>query len=254
MKAVVCRRYGSVDCEEAAMPACGDDQLLIRVRAASINARDAFLVKGSPPIVRLIAGLRRPRNPRVVGTDAAGVVESIGRNVTRFKVGDEVFGLCRGAVAEYACMAESAAAAKPANVSFEQAAAIPVAGLTALQSIRDKAQVREGESVLVNGAAGGVGSFAVQIAKSFGANVTGVCNARNVDLVRAYADRVIDYTRDDFTKLGERWDVVIDCYSTRTWLAAYKRVLKPGGRYLIIGGAANAVFGLLFRFVQTLFL
>ena len=249
MKAVICPAYGSLRIEEVEKPSCGDDELLIRVRAASMNPANSHLLEGSS-IVRLMYGLRRPKNSRT-GTDVAGVVESAGRNVTRFKAGDEVFGLSRAAFAEYACVVM--AARKPANVSFEQAAAVPVAGFSALQALR-KGQLQSGQTVLVNGAAGGVGSFAVQIAKALGAHVTGVCSAPNVELVRSIgADHVIDYSREDFTKRGERYDLIIDCYSNRS-LFAYRRALQPNGRYIAIGGPISSAPALLLRMLMMLVL
>ncbi len=207
MKAIVYRRYGSPDvlkCEEIEKPTAGDNEVLIKVRAASVNPLDWHFMRGTPYIVRILAGLRKPKATRL-GVDVAGRVEAVGRNATQFKPGDEVFGACRGAFAEYACTSESALVTKPDNVTFEQAASVCVAALTALQGLRDKGQIRPGQKVLINGAAGGVGTFAVQIAKSFGADVTGVCSTRNVDMVRSLgADRVIDYTQEDFTKSRQR--------------------------------------------------
>jgi NADPH:quinone reductase-like Zn-dependent oxidoreductase len=252
MKAVICRSYGSPDdvlrIEDVDKPACGNDELLIRVRAAGLNPANTHMLTGKS-VVRMMYGMRRPKDPRT-GADVAGVVESVGRNVTRFKAGDEVFGMCRGALAEYACI--SIAVMKPANVPFEQAGAVAIAGFTALQALRDKAQLRAGQTVLINGAAGGVGSFAVQIAKAFGAHVTGVCSARNVELVRSIgADEVLDYSREDFTKRGERYDVILDCYSNRS-LFAYRRVMKPDGQYIAIGGPFYSALALVLRLITTL--
>ena len=210
MKAIVYYNYGSPDvlkCEEIEKPTAGDNEVLIRVRAASVNPFDWHFMRGTPYMVRIQAGLRKPKDKRL-GVDVAGQVEAVGRNVTQFRPGDEVFGACRGAFAEYACASESALVMKPDNVTFEQAASAPVAAFTALQGLRDKGQIQPGQKVLINGAAGGVGTFAVQIAKSFGADVTGVCSTRNVDMVRSIgADRVIDYTQEDFTKSGQRYDL-----------------------------------------------
>src|SRR5712692_8445 len=192
MKAIVYSRYGSPDvleCEEIEKPAPGDNEVLIRVRAASLNPLDRHIMR-APPFLRIAFGLRKPRMRP--GRDVAGQVEAVGRKVTQFKPGDEVFGACRAAFAEYACASESRLVMKPINVTFEQAASVPVAGLTALQGLRDKGKIQPGQKVLINGASGGVGTFAVQIAKSFGADVTGVCSTRNVDMVRSIgADHVI---------------------------------------------------------------
>src|SRR5213593_2652851 len=185
MKAIVCHRYGAPEAlrlEDVDTPTPEDGEVLIQIRAASLNAYDWGLMRGRPPIIRLLLGLRRPKANRP-GRDVAGRVESVGRSVTQFKPGDDVFGICRGSLAEYACASESSLAAKPANVSFEEAAAVPLAGLTALQGLRDAGRIQPGQRVLINGAAGGIGTFAVQIAKSFGADVTGVCSTRNVEMV-----------------------------------------------------------------------
>src|SRR5499433_211056 len=219
MKAIVVSKYGPPDvlkCEEVEKPTAGDDQVLIKVRAASVNPLDRMM-RGKPYLIRLMTGLRRPKDTRL-GRDVAGQVEAVGRNVTRFKPGDAVFGACRGALAEYACASESKLATKPDKVTFEQAASVPVAGLTALQGLRDKGQIQPGQKVLINGAAGGVGTFAVQIAKSFGAEVTGVCSTRNLELVRSIgADEVIDYTREDFTSNGQHYDVIYDLVSNHSF-------------------------------------
>src|SRR5262249_9470486 len=192
-------------------------------------------MRGEPYLVRLAGGLRRPKDPRL-GVDVAGQVEAVGRNVTQFKPGDEVFGSCRGALAEYASTSESALVLKPANATFEQAASVPVAATTALQGLRDKGKIQAGQKVLINGASGGVGTFAVQIAKSFGANVTGVCSTRNVEMVRSLgADQVIDYTKEDFTKGDQRYDLILDNVGNRS-LWECKHVLTPQGKYVLIGG------------------
>jgi NADPH:quinone reductase-like Zn-dependent oxidoreductase len=241
MKAVVYHRYGSPDvlkCEEIEKPTAGDDEVLIRVRAASVNPLDWRLMRGSPSIVRMLFGLRKPSmtRPGRPGVDAAGQVEVVGRNVTRFKPGDAVFGVCKGAFAEYACTSESKLAMKPDNVTFEQAASVPVAALTALQGLRDKAHIQPGQQVLINGAAGGVGTFAVQIAKWFGAEVTGVCSTRNVEMVRSIgADHVIDYTQEDFTTKGQRYDLFLDNVGNHS-LSACRRVLNPKGIFVLAGG------------------
>ncbi len=254
MKAIVYHRYGSPDvlrCEEVAQPAVGDDDVLVRVRAASVNPLDWYSMRGTPYLFRLGTGLRKPKETRL-GADVAGRVEAVGRNVTQLKVGDEVFGACRGALAEYVCAAESALVVKPPSMTFEQAAAVPMAALTALQSLRDRGRVRPGQTVLVNGAAGGVGTFAVQIAKALGAEVTGVCSTRNVDLVRSIgADRVVDYRREDFTKTGRRYDVILDCIGNHS-LSACRRALEPKGIYVVIGGSGGPWVGPLLRLLKTL--
>ena len=237
MKAILCRRYGSPDvltCEETEKPEPGDGQVLIAVRAASVNPLDWHSMRGEPYPFRLVSGLGKPKEPRV-GADVAGRVEAVGRSVTRFKPGDEVFGVSRGAFAEYACTAEANLAAKPSGVTFEQAAAVPVAGFTALQGLRDKGRIQPGQKVLINGAAGGVGTFAVQIAKVLGAEVTGVCGTWNVELVRSIgADHAVDYTREDFTASSRRYDVMLDCIGNRS-LSSCRRVLTRDGIYVAIG-------------------
>ena len=238
MKAIVYHNYGSPDvllCEEIEKPTPGDDEVLIKVRAASVNPFDR-LYRGRPYMIRLMTGLRKPKDTRL-GRDVAGQVEAVGRNVTQFKPGDEVFGSCRGAFAEYVCALESALAVKPANLTFEQAAAVSIAGLTALQGLRDKGKLHPGHKVLINGAAGGVGTFAVQIAKSFGAEVIGVCSAGNMDMVRSIgADATIDYAREDFTQGTQRYDLIFDCIGNHS-LSACRRVLNPSGRFVIVGAS-----------------
>jgi NADPH:quinone reductase-like Zn-dependent oxidoreductase len=245
MKAIVYQDFGPPDilrCEEIDKPIPGDNEVLIKVRAASVNPLDWKLMKGGPFIVRLLLGLGKPKIKRP-GVDVAGQVEAVGRNVTQLKAADEVFGACRGAFAEYAISQsvpgmKSVLVRKPANVTFEQAASAPVAALTALQGLRDKGRIQRGQRVLINGAAGGVGTFAVQLAKSFGANVTGVCSTRNADTVRSIgADRVIDYTKENFTKSGQRYDLVLDCVGNHS-LSACRRVLNPKG-ILVMVGAPN---------------
>jgi NADPH:quinone reductase-like Zn-dependent oxidoreductase len=241
MKAAAYTSYGAPDTiriEELAKPAPNAQQVLIRVRAAGVNPLDWRLARGKPYLLRLLFGLRKPRfGP---GRDVAGEVESIGAEVTRFKPGDAVFGACYGAFAEYACAKESSLALKPQRVTFEQAASLPVAGSTALQGLRDCVNVRAGQRVLVNGAAGGVGTLAVQLARSFGAHVTGVCSTRNVELVRSIgAQRVIDYTSQDFTRDTTRYDVIYDCVANRA-LRDCARVLTPQGT-CVIAGAPHAM-------------
>lgn len=237
MKAIVCERYGAPETlriAEVASPVPRDGELLIRVRAVGLNPLDWHLIRGTPYVVRLAFGLRRPRNGRP-GVDFAGVVESVGRSVAGFAAGDAVFGMARGALAELVCASAAKVAAKPPGIPFEQAAALPVAGVTALQGLRDKARLQPAQTVLINGASGGVGTFAVQIAKMLGATVTGVCGAKNVDLVRSLgADRVIDYTREDFTRIGSRWDVILDCVGNVS-VSSARRALRPGGAHVGVG-------------------
>jgi len=235
MKAIVCARYGSPDVlqlEDVEKPAPIEGRVLVRVLAASANPADWHSMKGG--IARLFGGLRKPKDPRV-GIDVAGRVEAAGSKVTQFHPGDEVFGGCAGAFAEYATAREDRLVLKPSNISFEEAAAVPVAAITALQGLRDKGRIRPGQKVLVNGASGGVGTFAVQIAKSFGTEVTGVCSTRNLETARSIgADHVIDYTREDFTKTGQRYDLIYDVVGNHS-ISAYKRALNPKGTCVIAG-------------------
>ena len=238
--------------EELEKPLPADDEVLIRVRAASVNPMDYHLLR-HPFLRRVIARATKGKLTRP-GRDVAGQIEAVGKNVTQFKPGDEVFGACDGAFAEYACARESAVTIKPGNVSFEQAASTPVAALTALQGFRDKAHIKPGQKVLVNGAAGGVGTFAVQIAKTFGAEVTGVCSTRNVELVRSIgADIVIDYTRENFTSNGKRYDVIFDLVANHSF-NAQRRVLTPKGIYIGAGmiGLGGSMSGLLSRKIPEL--
>src|SRR5947208_8774543 len=239
MKAIVYCDYGldNLKLQDIEKPAPTDDQLLIRVRAVSVNPYDWHFIEGTPKIMRAMGvGLRKPKDTRL-GVDFAGTVEAVGKNVTQFKPGDEVFGGRGGAFAEYVCpRATRAVALKPASVSFEDAASVNIAGITALQALRDKGKVQPGQKVLINGASGGVGTFAVQIAKSLGADVTGVCSTRNVDLVKSLgADHVIDYTKEDFTKGAERYDVILDNVGNHS-LSECRAVLTPNGKYALIGG------------------
>jgi NADPH:quinone reductase-like Zn-dependent oxidoreductase len=243
MKAIVYQSFGSPDVlrfQEIEKPLPGNNEVLIKVRAASINPLDWRMMKGGPFLLRLLLGLGKPKMKRP-GVDVAGEVEAVGQNVTEFKPGDKVFGTCVGAFAEYATSKpatglKSALVIKPDNVTFEQAASAPVAALTALQGLRDKGRIQRGQRVLVNGAAGGVGTFAVQIARAFGANVTGVCSARNLDMVRSIgADQVIDYGQEDFTKSGQQYDIVFDCVGNHS-LSACRRALTPKGILLMVGG------------------
>jgi NADPH:quinone reductase-like Zn-dependent oxidoreductase len=239
MQAIVARCYGPPDVlrlEAIAKPVPAADELLVRVHAASVNPLDWHYMRGRPYLVRLDAGMGAPGVPRL-GVDFAGTVEAVGSGVTHFKPGDEVFGGRTGAYAEYVTVHEShVVALKPANVSFEQAAAAPIAAVTALQALRDKGHLQRGQKVLINGASGGVGTFAVQIAKAYGAEVTGVCSTRNLALVQSLgADHVVDYTREDFTKNGQHYDLIVDTVGTHT-LLEYRRVLNPNGILVMVGG------------------
>jgi len=239
MKAIVYCDYGlaNLKLEDVEKPVPNDDQILVKVRAASVNPYDWHFIEGTPKIIRLMGvGLRKPKDTRV-GVDFAGTVEAVGKNVTQFKPGDDVFGGKGGAFAEYVCRrAEGAVALKPANITFEQAASVNIAGITALQGLRDKGKVQPGQKILINGASGGVGTFAVQIAKSYGAEVTGVCSTRNLDLVRSLgADHVIDYTKEDFAKSEQRYDVILDNVPNHS-LSECRRILTPKGKYVMIGG------------------
>jgi NADPH:quinone reductase-like Zn-dependent oxidoreductase len=245
MKRTVYHRYGSPDVlelQEVDKPVVGDDGVLVRVCAASVNAGDWRLIRGRPYIVRLFTGLRKPKG-MLPGSDLAGCVEAVGRNVTQFKPGDEVIGNRSGALAEYVCGKEQSFVLKPARITFEQAAAVPVAGLTALQGLRDAGQIRPGQKTLINGAAGGVGTFAVQIAKSFGADVTGVCSTKNLEMVRSLgADRVLDYTKDDFTRSGQYYDLILDVAGNRS-LSDCRRALSRKGTLVLLGGSAGRWLG-----------
>ena len=263
MKAIVYCDYGlaNLKLEEVEKPVPNDDQILVRVRAASVNPYDWHFIEGTPKIMRAMGvGLRKPKDTRV-GVDFAGTVEAVGKNPAaagQFKPGDEVFGGKGGAFADYVCpRAGRAVALKPANITFEQAASVNIAGITALQALRDKGKVQSGQKVLINGASGGVGTFAVQIAKSLGADVTGVCSTRNVDLVRSLgADHVIDYTKEDFTKSGQRYDVILDNVGNQP-LLSFRRALSPKGKYVMIGGGGpndQGLIGPLFRPIKAMLL
>ncbi|HEY6410555.1 MAG TPA: NAD(P)-dependent alcohol dehydrogenase [Ktedonobacteraceae bacterium] len=237
MKAIVYTKYGSPDVlqfKEVEKPAPTDGQILVKIYAASANPLDWHLMRASPFLARLAGGLRKPKDPRL-GADFAGRVEAVGANVAQFQPGDEVFGASTGAFAEYICVAESKVALKPANLSFEQAAAVPVAATTALQGLRDTGQIHTGQRVLVNGASGGVGTFAVQIARAFGTEVTGVCSTRNLDMVRSIgADHAIDYMKEDFTRTGQHYDLIYDAVGNSS-VSAYRRALNPGGTCVVAG-------------------
>ncbi len=247
MKAFVYERYGSPDVLELRdvdVPEPGDEQVLVRVRAASVNPYDWHFMRGQPYFMRLFVGLRKPKRT-CLGADVAGVVEAVGTNVTRFRKGDEVFGdiaeNTTGSFGQYVCVPASELEHKPSNASFEQAAAIPIAGLTALQGLRDKGRLERGQTVLINGASGGVGTYAVQIAKAFGANVTAVCSTRNLELVRSIgADHVVDYTQESFTEGGQRYDVFFDCIGNHS-LTASRRVVATNGIYVGVGSNDHGV-------------
>ena len=256
MKAAIYKSYGSPDVIQIAdidKPVPKNDEVLIKVRAASINPLDWRLMKGEPRVIRIMAKLLKMGGGRP-GVDVAGEIEAVGPNVKQFKPGDAVFGGCRGALAEYACSGESKVVMKPDNVTFEQAASVQVAGLTALQGLR-KGKLQPGNKVLINGAAGGVGTFAVQIAKTFGAHVTGVCSTRNIDMVRSIgADEVIDYTQNDFTTNSQRYDLILDCVGNHSF-SECRRVLNPTGRFIAIGAPHEmSVIGLLAMMIKPLVL
>ena len=252
MKAMLYTQYGPPEMlhlTEVEKPTPGDGEVLVKIQAASVNTLD--LAMRGPVLARIITGgLRKPKDPRL-GADFAGRVEAVGNNVTQFHPGDEVYGSATGSFAEYIAVPANKVALKPANSSFEEAAAVPVAALTALQGLRDKGQVRSGQKVLIYGASGGVGTFAVQVAKSFGAEVTAVCSTQNVDTARSIgADHVIDYTREDFTRNGQRYDLILAVNGYQP-IFAYRRVLQPTGRYVLVGAAGSRIYRAL---LQALFL
>jgi NADPH:quinone reductase-like Zn-dependent oxidoreductase len=254
MRAITYRRYGSpevLELVETAEPEPGPDEVVVRVRAASVNPVDWHFMRGSPAPVRLLTGLFRPRNGRL-GVDLAGVVDSVGSRVTRFTPGDEVFGAARGTAADCVSARADRLVIKPGNVSFEQAAAVPVAALTALQGLRDQGRLQPTHEVLVIGAAGGVGTFAVQIARPVGATVTGVCSTRNLEMVSSLgAVRVIDYTHEDFATGEPRYHVVLDCIGDHS-LSDYRRIMTPRGVYVGVGGSGGVLSMLLDFLKQTL--
>ena len=240
MKAIVSRCYGPPDAlklEDIEKPTPADDQILVKVHAAAVNPLDFHYMRGTPYIMRLDSGIGTPKNARL-GVDFAGTVEAVGKNVTRFHPGDEVFGGRNGAFGEYVAVREDRnIVLKPANITFEQAASVPIAAITALQALRDKGKIQAGQKVLINGASGGVGTFAVQIAKSFGAEVTAVCSTKNLDMVRKIgADHVVDYTKDDVTQGEQHYDLIVDTVETHS-LADYKRVMNPKAIYVMVGGS-----------------
>ena len=245
MKAIVYDKYGPPDVlelQEVEKPVVKDDKVLVKVHAASVNPADWHVMRADPFLIRLMGmGLLKPKS-KILGADIAGQVEAVGSNVKQFQPGDEVFGdISRGGFAEYACVTENRLVLKPANLSFEEAASVPLAALTALQALRDKGQIQPGQKVLIHGASGGVGTFAVPIAKSFGAEVTGVCSTRNVDMVRSIgADHVIDYTKEDFTQNGQHYDLILAVAGNRS-VFEYKRSLSPKGIYVMIGGSSTTL-------------
>ncbi|MGD0550094.1 MAG: NAD(P)-dependent alcohol dehydrogenase [Candidatus Bathyarchaeia archaeon] len=252
MKAIVCTKYGSPDVlqlKEVAKPIPEDNEVLVEVHAASVNDWDWGLLRGKPFLNRLLFGLLKPKI-KILGCDIAGRVEAVGRNVKQFQPGDEVFGDISGCgwggFAEYVCARENALALKPASMTFEEAAAVPQAAVLALQGLRDKGQIQPGQKALINGAGGGVGTFAVQIAKSFGAEVTGVDSTRKLDMVRSIgADQVIDYTQEDFTQSGQRYDLILDVAAYHS-IFDYKRALSPRGIYVMVGGSTARIFQAMF--------
>ena len=256
MKAIVQYKYGSSDVlelKELDKPVVKDNDVLVRVHAAAVNPLDWLNMRGLPYFLRLGNGLLKPKNS-VLGVDVAGHIEAVGKNVTQYQPGDEVFGWCQSAFAEYASSGEDRLVPKPAKLTFEQAAAVPVAALTALQALRDRGLIQPGQKVLIIGASGGVGTFAVQIAKSFGADVTGVCSTRNVDMVRSIgADNVIDYTHEDFTQSGQRYDLIVDMAGTHS-LSDCRRALTPRGTYVVVGAPSGRWLTGPDRFIKALVL
>jgi NADPH:quinone reductase-like Zn-dependent oxidoreductase len=245
MKAIVYYKYGSPDVlklEEVEKPTPKDDEVLVKIHAASVNAYDWHFLTADIFLIRLMSGgLLKPKYTRL-GADIAGRVEAVGRNIKQFQPGDEVFGMVKGGFAEYACAPENALALKPANTSFAEAAAIPMAAITALQGLRDEGQIQAGQKVLINGASGGVGTFALQVAKFFGAEVTAVCSTGNLEQARSLgADHVIDYTKEDFTKNGQQYDLIFAANGYHS-LSAYKRALTPKGIYIMAGGSMTQIF------------
>lgn len=255
MKAIVQNKYGAPDevlaLQDIERPKIKDDEVLVRVAAAPVAGDDWHLMRGWPYVARMTTGLLKPKN-RVPGREIAGRVEAVGGQVTEFRPGDEVFGWCSGAFAEYVAVPEASLAPRPANLTSEQAAAVPISAFTALQGLRDQGQIASGQSVLINGASGGVGTFAVQIARAFGARVTGVCSTENVGLVRSLgAERVIDYTREDFTQDGERYDLILDLVGNHS-LADCRRALTPEGTLVMAAGTGGRWLKGTDRFIRGL--
>jgi NADPH:quinone reductase-like Zn-dependent oxidoreductase len=254
MQAIVYRQYGSPDVlklEDVAKPTPAHNELLIKVRAASVNPLDWHFMRGTPYVMRMQVGMGRPKFARL-GVDFSGTVEAVGKDIKLFKIGDEIFGTADGALAEYVTSTEVGLALKPANMTFQQAASVPIAGLTALQGLRDQGNIQPGQRVLINGASGGVGTFAVQIAKSLGAEVTGVCSTGNVEMVRSIgADHVIDYTKEDYTKGTQRYDVIFDTVGNHA-LLDHRQVLGPHGILIIVGAPSDDPWiGPLARFLKA---
>jgi NADPH:quinone reductase-like Zn-dependent oxidoreductase len=257
MKAIVYRCYGSPEVlqfEDVEKPVPANNEVLVKIHAASVNPLDWHYMRGSPYLMRLGSGIGAPSDSKM-GVDFSGTVEAVGQSVTRFKPGDEVFGGRNGAFAEYVTVREDRVLAlKPANISFEEAASVQVAAITALQALRDHGNIQPGQKVLINGASGGVGTFAVQIAKSFGAEVTGVCSTRNLEMVQSLgADHVIDYTQDDYTESGQRFDIIVDMVGNHS-LLKNREVLAPDGKFVIVGGAKGNWIGPLLGPIKALFL
>ena len=236
MQAIVRTKYGSADVlhfKEVEKPSPKENEVLVKIYAAAVNPLDKYFMRGTPFFIRFVSGLLKPKN-KILGADFAGQVEAVGENVTQFQPGDEVFGdIHNGGFAEYACVPEKLIVMKPVNASYDEAAAIPVAGLTAVQILRDQMQIKPPQKILINGASGGVGTYAVQVAKHYGANVTGVCSTRNLEMVRSIgADQVIDYTKEDFTQNGELYDLILDNVGNRS-ISELKRILTPNGIYVL---------------------
>jgi NADPH:quinone reductase-like Zn-dependent oxidoreductase len=256
MRAIVHDKYGSFDLlsvRDIEKPVIKHDEVLVRVHAAGLHVGDCFGVRGAPFAVRLVTGLIRPKRG-VPGFDVAGQVEAVGTSVTRFRPGDDVFGACDGACAEYASVGQGTLVLKPANLTFEEAAAVPTSGLAAIHALRDAGKVQPGQKVLIIGASGGVGTFAVQIAKSFGAEVTGICSTRNVETVRSIgADYVIDYTQEDFSQGEKRYDLILDNVENRS-LSDCRRALTPGGTLILNSGTGAHGIGMLIRLIKPLVL
>ena len=250
MKAIVCTKYGSpgvLQLKEVEKPIPKDNEVLVKIRAAAVNPLDWHFMRAKPFVMRFISGFLMPRN-KILGADIAGQVEAVGKSVKQFQAGDEVYGdIFNRGFAEYVCVTEDKLVLKPSSLSFNEAAAVPVAGLTALQCLRDDGKIRSGQKILINGASGGVGTFAVQIAKLFGAEVTGVCSTRNLDMVRSIgADKTIDYTKEDFTKNGQLYDLILDNVGNRSF-TDIKRILGPNGTYLLNGYAPALMLQLILR-------
>lgn len=244
MKAIIYEKYGSpevLQLVEVEKPTPKDNEVLIKIHAASVNAYDWHFLTADIFLIRIMAGFFKPKDKRL-GADISGRIESVGKDVKSFQPGDEVFGTVRGGFAEYTCASEKALALKPSNLSFEQAATVPMAGITALQSLRNEGEIQAGQSVLINGASGGVGTFAVQIAKYFGAEVTAVCSTRNIEQALSLgADYVIDYTKEDFTRSGKTYDIILAANGYHS-LSAYKRALTPNGIFVMVGGSKRQIF------------